>query len=448
MSFIELCRKMISYDSSPSHGTRDLVLWLAETCRERGLAVEVQEEVWGDQQQANIIVRPNNDRPALEFLLQTHLDTPDPGPFGFWSETGHNPFDAHIIENKIYGLGSADVKLDFLCKLEAISSFSNITKWRLPPVLVGTYGEETGMAGALKLIRKNKISAKMALIGEPSDLHLITAGKGMAGVEIRIPYSQEEKSYRVEHNLRESTSTQSRIFHGKSAHSATPHLGESAIKKMLDYLMQLPEGIVVMEIDGGVNFNTVPANAFLEVDPISGVADPMSRKICAIYQALKDLEVQFLAYQDRDFFPTHPTLNIGLMRTSEDHIFLSGSCRIPPVVTNEIYEEWMVRLKQKCQTVGAEFRVTDYKRPYRTDPSSMLVRGCLDEIGQMGLSVETKTQSSTNEASLWSRIGIDCVSFGPGLREGNIHTPKEHVAIDDLKKSVEFYRRIVERFCL
>lgn len=448
MTFIEACRKMISFDSSPAHGTKDLVHWLAEFSRQRKLHVEVQDEVYNDQEQANILVRPVAERPSLEFLLQTHLDTPDPGPFGFWSETGHNPFDAHIIDNKIYGLGAADVKLDFLCKLEAMSAFSDRTQWRLPPVLVGTYGEEIGMPGALKLIRKNKISAKMGLIGEPSNLNLITAGKGLAAVEIRIPYSEAERNYRFDHNLRESTSSQSRVFHGKPAHSSTPHLGESAIKKMFDYLLQMPEGIVVMEMDGGVNFNTVPANAFIELDPASGFADPMSRKMATIYRALKELEVQFLSYNDRDFVPSHPTLNIGLVRTFEDHVFISGSCRIPPVVSNEIYESWMNSLNARCASVGAQFRITDYKRPYRTDENSAFVKGCLAEMGELNLSVKPATQSSTNEASLWSRVGIECVSFGPGAREGNIHTPKEHVAVDDLKKAVEFYRRVIERFCL
>lgn len=448
MNFVETCRKLISFDSSPNHGTMELVQWLAEICRERGLHVEVQDEVYHDQPQANILVRPVKERPVLEFLLQTHLDTPDPGPFGLWHQTGHNPFDAHIIENKIYGLGVADVKLDFLCKLEALSAFSGETAWQLPPVLVGTFGEEFGMPGALKLIRKNKISAKMALIGEPSDLHLITAGKGLASVEIRIPYSDEERYYRLEHNLRESTSTSSRIFNGKPAHSSTPQHGDSAIKKMLEYLQQLPEGIVIMEIEGGVNFNTVPSNSFLEVDPVSGLHDPMSKKISHVYQAIKALEGQFLSYQDPEFRPSHPTLNIGLVRTFEDHVFLSGSCRIPPLITNEIYEQWMNDLRSRCDAVGAQFRISDYKRPYRTEENSVFVKGCLAELGEMGLSTTTTTQPSTNEASLWSRVGIECVSFGPGQRDGNIHTPQEHVAIDDLKKAVEFYRRVIERFCI
>jgi acetylornithine deacetylase/succinyl-diaminopimelate desuccinylase-like protein len=448
MDFVEACRKLISLDSTPEQGNRSAALFAAELCQSKGLFVEKIEEISGDLRQMNLIARPQSERPAKEIMFQTHLDTADPGPFALWTETGHNPFDAHIIDGKIFGIGAADTKLDFLCKLEAISSFDKDTKWRTPPVLVGTFGEETGMTGALKLIRKNKVSTEHAFIGEPSDLHLVTSGKGMAAVEVRVPYDEDEKRYRIEHNLKESTSTQSRIFSGKSAHSSTPHKGESAIKKMLQYLLQMPEDITVMEIDGGVNYNTVPANAFLELDLVGGYKSPMAKKIAAIYKAVSDLEDEFLQYQDEEFDPPYPTLNVGIIRTFSDHVFLSGTCRLPPLVTHEVYEKWMAMLGKVCQSVRADFRITDYKRPFRTEKRTPFIDGCLEELRHLHLSEKIVTQPSTNEASLFVRVGIECVCFGAGKREGNIHTPHEHVLLEDLKKSTEFYRRVIQRFCL
>jgi succinyl-diaminopimelate desuccinylase len=174
----------------------------------------------------------------------------------------------------------------------------------------------------------------------------------------------------------------------------------------------------------------------------------MAAKLSTIYREVRQLESEFLYYRDQDFVPSHPTLNIGVIRTFEDHIFLAGNCRIPPVVSHETYESWMQRLAKVCQSVGAEFRVTDYKRPFRTDKDSVFVRGCMNELKKMDLNSNLTTQASTNEASLFSRVGIECISFGPGKREGNIHTPKEHVAVDDLKKATEFYKKVLERFCL
>lgn len=448
MNFIESCRQFIAIDSTPSHGNKDLARWAAAFCRQKGLFVDEQEEVVGDLMQTNVIARLSDSRPGAEFLLQTHLDTVEPGPYSLWSETDSNPFDAHIIDGKIYGLGAAEVKLDFLCKLEALSFFKNQESWRLPPVLVGTFGEESGMQGALRLIRKNKIAAKMALIGEPSNLQVINAAKGFASVEITVPFSEEELKIRQEHNLRESTSTQSKLFHGKAAHSSTPHLGESAIIKMLESLLMLPESINVMEMDGGINFNTVPSHAFIEIDMGSSVANPISRRLVNIYRAIKSLDQEFLKYIDPDFYPSSPTLNIGLIRTNENDIQISGTCRIPPIITQDIYEQWMEGLKSVCEGNGATFRINDYKKPFRTPPNSILVKGCLDELRSLGLSDQPASLPSTNEASIFSRVGIECVCFGPGLREGNVHTPNEHVAIADLEKAIEFYKKIIERFCL
>jgi succinyl-diaminopimelate desuccinylase len=448
LEFIEACRKFISIDSTPAHGNKEIAEYAAKLCQERGLHVELQNDFVGDVEQVNLIARTQEKRPSLEFLLQTHLDTVDPGPFPLWTHAECNPFDATIIDGKIYGLGTADVKLDFLCKLEALSLFQGNRSWRLPPVLVGTYGEELGMQGALRLIRKNKISARMALIGEPSDLKLIGAGKGFASVEIRIPFSAEEIVYRQEHNLRESTSTQSKLFVGKAAHSSTPHLGESAVIMMLQYLQQLPDSVTVMEIDGGVNYNSVPSHALLEIDIVSNSSKPIVAKIMKIYEAVNLLEKEFGNYKDKDFYPSEPTLNIGLIRTYPDHILIAGTCRIPPIISNEVYELWMGQMRQVCEANASQFRITDYKKPYRTNDTSILVKGCRDELRSMGLPENLTTQPSTNEASIFSRTGIDCLCFGPGKREGNVHTPSEHVVIEDLYKAVDFYKRVIERFCL
>lgn len=443
MDLIEACRKMISIDSTPGQGCRRAAELAAELCRARGLSVELQEEATGGMIEANVIVRPSPERPVEEVLFQTHLDTPDPGPFALWTKTGQNPFDAHIIDGRIHGLGAADVKLDFICKLEAMASVAG-SRLARPPVLVGTFGEETGMTGALKLIRKNRVSAKKALIGEPSGLRLITAGKGFASVEIQIPFEDDERAFRIEHNLSEATSTQSRLFHGKSCHSSVPHQGESAIKKMLDYLSQLPEDLVLMEIDGGDNFNTVPAQAFLEVDPVSGFRHPMAKKIGRIHREILELERVFAFHRDERFVPEHPTLNIGLIRTSEDFVRLCGTCRMSPMISTDVYESWMHGLEKTCGSVGATFRVSDYKKPYQTDENCEFVQGARAELRGMGMSDELQTQSSTNEASLFSRVGIECVSFGPGIREGDIFA--ESVRIDELKAAIEFYGRMMRRF--
>ncbi len=445
MSFIESCRTLIGFDTSPGQSNIPMINWLTELAKSQGLHVETQTCIFEDLEQANIIIRPTSQRGELEFLLQAHLDTINPGSFQAWKKTGFNPFDATIEDGKIYGLGSADSKLDFLCKLEALAGFKNQKSWKLPPVLVGTFAEQSGMTGAMRLIRKNLVTPRFALIAEPTNLQLVNAAKGFACVEIRIPFSAEEINYRQEHNLRESTSTQTKMFIGKPAHSSNPESGESAIVKMLDYLAQMPDGLATMEIDGGTNYNSVPSNAILEID-VSPIQNPVSSKIKKVYESVKKLDLEFKKVKDSQFNPDHSTLNIGLIRTFEDHILMMGNCRLPPSVTQVVYMGWMDSLKNQCDQMGVHFRVLDYKKPFRTLDESIFLRGGLSLLREMGLQDQAVTQPSTNESSLFARLGADCLCFGAGVRDGNVHTPEESVHMDDLTKSKEFYSQMIERF--
>lgn len=448
MDFVQACRQFIAIDSTPTQGAYRASEFAAQFCESLGLFVERQIEPTPYGSEMNIIVRTSARSGNLEFLLQNHLDTVDPGPFHLWSITSNNPFDATILNNNIHGVGSADVKLDFLCKAIALSFFKKRSNdFTLPPVLVGTFGEESGMLGCLKLIRKNKITPKYALIGEPTNLHIANAAKGFASVEIVIPFSNEEIDYRNEHNLRESTSTQSKIFHGVSAHSSTPHLGESAITKMLDYLDNIPDSVAIMEIDGGTNYNTVPSHAFLELD-LTAVNNPINNRIKSIYKAIKKLESEFKNHYDNQFTPPSPTLNIGLIRTFQDHVLISGSCRILPSNSQESFDRWMTNLKIICSDNESFFKITDYKKPFSSINHSILLKGTKDILKSLNLSSDPISLSSTNEISLFSRLGIDCLCFGPGQRDNNIHTPNEHVSLHDLEVAKKFYQSVIERFCL
>ncbi len=447
MDFIEKCRTTIGFDTSPGQSNKAFVEWLKAQAEARGLFIQLQSSFLEDVEQYNIIIRAQEMRPEAEFLLQTHLDTVDPGPFQAWTQNEYNPFDATIVDEKIHGLGAADAKLDFLCKLEALSHFKDQKNWKLPPVVVGTFGEQAGMAGAMKLIRKNLVSPRFALVGEPTDLKLVYAAKGFAKVEIRLPFSEQEINYRHDHNLKESTSTQSKIFLGKAAHSSNPESGDSAIVKMFQYLSQMPDNVAIMEVDGGTNYNSVPSNAFLELD-VHAVQDPIAPKLKKVYKLVQGLEEEFKKYTDKEFTPSHPTLNIGLIRTHDDHVMMMGNCRIPPMITQSVYLSWMDGLKNECEKFGAQFQVSDYKRPFKTSEQSTFLRGGLDILRAMGLDSGGVTQPSTNESSLFARLGADCLCFGPGAREGNVHTPSENVKIEDLKTAIEFYRRMIERFSL
>ena len=414
-----------------------------------GLEAEVIEEIHNGVTQANIIVRTEKFQVGdTDFLLQTHLDTVDPDNFSLWKKNDFNPFEASIEDGKIYGLGAAEVKLDFLCKLNVLKKFKGSPFKSMKPVLIGTFGEETGMQGTLKLIRKNKINAKYAVIGETTDLKIVNASKGYAVVEIRVPFSEAEKEYKESRQESESIVTETKVFSGKSSHSSTPHLGDNAIQKIFDFLQKMPESMVLIDADGGTRFNMVPSQAMIELDLTSHVSDLIIVKLNKIYRVLQEVEADMQRWTNDNFAPPHSTLSIGLIRTNDETVRLGGSCRILPNITQEQYESWMKKIAKVCEDVGAQFVIMDYKRPFHTDEKSVLIKTAQSILERMGLDSKCRALASTNEASLLSRLGVECLCIGAGLREGNVHTTEEHVKIEDLEKATFLYEQLVERFCL
>lgn len=447
MNFLDSCRHLVGLDSTPSHGNLAAAEFVGRLCEQAGLHVEFQRENLEGVDQCNVIARPQKERPGREVMLQTHLDTVDAGHFSLWTKTQSNPFNASIYDDIMYGLGTADAKLDFLCKLEAVKPL--IGKNLVTPfVLVATFGAQTGMAGAIRLIRRKKINAVRALIGEPTQMNLVTASSGIAVVEVTVPFSDDERAYRRDHDLLESSSSQSRLFTGKAAHSSAPDLGQNAIMKMMEYLAQLPEGVAVMDLNGGINYNSVPAQAIFEIDTVASFRDPILPKISKIYSGLMALEREMREFHEEGFNPPYPTMNIGMIRTDETEVRLTGSCRLPPSVTDADYDGWMRKLDLAVREVGATFRVKDYRRGFQADEASEFVKGAQQILSQLGLSPKLHKSALSSEANVFVRLGIECLVWGPGQSVGNSHAPNENIKVKDLRTATDFYRLMVERFCL
>ena len=194
------------------------------------------------------------DRAASPLLLNTHLDTVPPGEAALWTECGGKPFEASINGDRIYGLGAADTKLDFLAKAIALAECGKPGRdvW-----LVGTFGEEHGLVGAKEFAASDMLPKNaIAMVGEPSHLKVITAHKGLMTFELSMHFDP----------VRADRDFDSRkiAFSGKAAHSSTPALGENAIVKALAAMRSEPQ-LHLVSIDGGDAVNKVPARCEIVV---------------------------------------------------------------------------------------------------------------------------------------------------------------------------------------
>lgn len=143
----------------------------------------------------NVVAIAGTKRRA-ELALVCHTDTVpfDPG----WAHA----IDPVVRDGKLYGRGSCDVKGCLACVLAAIAQIK-IDRLKKPLALVLTADEEVGCVGAKLLAKKKAVRARYTIVGEPTGLRPVRAGKGYGLAEI--------------------------VVHGKEAHSAFPARGKSAI---------------------------------------------------------------------------------------------------------------------------------------------------------------------------------------------------------------------------
>ena len=142
--------------------------------------------------------------PRPELALSTHMDTVPPF------------IPSRETEDRIYGRGSCDAKGIIMAQIAAAE------KLRAEDIHVGLLflvGEERDSQGA-QAANEQPRGVKYLINGEPTENRLATASKGTLRVEL--------------------------IARGKMAHSAYPHLGESATEKLLDAVhdvrkLKLPE---------------------------------------------------------------------------------------------------------------------------------------------------------------------------------------------------------------
>jgi len=446
LDFVDACRRFIATDSTPNAGTVAIANFAAELCQQAGLSVELQEGVIAGVAQSNVIARTDVAPKDGELLLLTHLDTVEAGSFSLWSETDFNPFNASIHGDKIYGLGSANSKLDFLCKLEALKSFDK-NKLKVPLILVGTYGEELGMGGTKKLLQHKKIMSAEALVGCPTHMNPVIASNGNAVIDFFIPFSEDERAYKTEHSQRESTSTHSRIFRGRAAHSAQPQMGENAIIKLVSYLNELPSSTTILSIDGGVHHNIVPDQAMIEVDMSRSFKNNLGQKFLRLTRELENLATEFIKYEDKRFSPTMPSYNIGVVRTYEDGLQVIVNLRLTPNVLETVLQSWRQRIKEFCQPMEIRVRVRDYKLPMVMNDASKLLSFGVKILKDLELEPKLSAETATNESSLLMGHGIECLVIGPGQGAGNSHGPNEYNSMKELQRAISFYKRFIGGWC-
>lgn len=433
-----------------------MVDYLAPLCTAAGLRVETHSELRDGQEQHNLLAWRGGDGDGA-LLLGTHLDTVPPGDPAAWTACGGRPFTLTQRDGELFGLGTADVKLDFLCKLAALDRLRS-EPLRRPVLLAGTYGEEVGRYGADLLVRRLWPRPALALVGEPTELRPCAAHKGY--VEIHVA-AVATGSPRV------ATAPTWRLrFDGAAAHSSQPDQGISANDLLLDALPALVHGGAgVVRISGGETINTVcPRAEVLVAAPqrpgAATATEPAGEEGGRFQPALAAalLEVHALTKRLRDdlatirhegFRPAHSTVNNGLLALDAHGFRHVCDVRLLPGDGPKAALERHLDALRAIQPRGVDMSVTTRldAPPFAARRDSTTLAALESVLNDRGLSTTPELKSGTTEATVYAQAGLDTVVFGPGAALGNIHKPDEHVPAAHLRTATDVYEAVVRRLC-
>jgi acetylornithine deacetylase/succinyl-diaminopimelate desuccinylase-like protein len=456
--FLSAAADLIGIDSRSSLSDRAVVDFLAPLCRAAGLQVQVQREVRHGVEQLNLLARHDGGDGA-PLLLGTHLDTVPPGDPTLWTVSGGHPFVLTERDGDLYGIGSADVKLDFLCKLAALERLRHEAV-RRPTILAGTYGEEVGRFGAELLVRELRPLPTVALVGEPTGLRPCTSHKGYVEVHVEgRPLQVKEEVDTPVWRLR---------LAGVPAHSSQPDRGVSANDLLLDALPGLMRGGArVLTIAGGEVVNAVCPSAEAVVaaphlpDVIGAVVDPVAKAarvscppladaLVRIHGLTRELRGSLAEHVVAGFQPSCSTVNNGLLTLGPKGFRYVADVRLlPGEAPRRALDAYLRRLRHE-RTDGVELSVGTRLAapPFVARPDSLAARALEGALAERSLATSAELKSGTTEATVYAQAGIDTVVFGPGAAAGIIHKPDEHVPLAHLHTATDVYEAVIRRLCL
>ena len=186
-------------------GNRGVINLLAGWLEDMGFSCEILP-MPDTPHKANLIATLGKGSGGL--ILSGHTDTV-PCDDTLWSQS---PFELTERDNRLYGLGTCDMKSFLALAMEAARDLKP-EHMKQPLIILATADEETTMNGARELVRLGRPKARYAVIGEPTGLAPLTMHKGIMMERITLT--------------------------GQSGHSSDPSKGRNAMDAMHRVMSEL-----------------------------------------------------------------------------------------------------------------------------------------------------------------------------------------------------------------
>ena len=220
MNVVALTRELVAFQSPSHESNAEVSHFIADRLRQVGFEMElVTYRDHAGVEKVNVLGRAGPDParspnlPGLAYFCHS-----DVVPADTWVGPGR-PYAATEQDARLYGRGSCDMKgsaASMLCAIDRI----DLTRLQSPLYFVCTADEEWSYAGAQQVVAQSSMYREMvkaqpyALIGEPTELQVVHAHKGICKLQI--------------------------TSHGEAAHSSTRE-GKNANLAMIPFLQSVKE---------------------------------------------------------------------------------------------------------------------------------------------------------------------------------------------------------------
>ncbi|MBK3392657.1 acetylornithine deacetylase [Psychrobacter sp. M9-54-1] len=382
---IDWLTRLIAFDTVSRHSNLALIDDVKAYCEQLGLTVDL---TFNDvKNKANLFVTVPAGKDADEInhglVLSGHTDVVPVDGQDWTSE----PFTATIRGNKLYGRGACDMKGFIACALTLLPQavkLSNAGQLRRPLHLALSFDEEVGCLGAPLLLADLKargITPDYCIVGEPTNMAMVVAHKGIAVYRCRV--------------------------HGKSAHSSLTAQGVNAISyasRLIGYVDELAQEISHRSDNDGL-FD-VPYST-LSVGTIQGgTATNIVPNLCEFTFDYRNLP--------------HMT---------QDDILAPIAAKVAELST---------QMQARAADTGIEL-LQEESVPAMTDNDSAELQALI--IALTGDDTRHKVAYAT-EGGQFTNSGIPTIICGPGSIE-QAHKADEYVALSEMARCDEFLQKLL-----
>lgn len=379
---LEMISKLISYDTTSRNSNMELITYIQQYLDGLGVASTLVPNEDKSKASLYATVGPD-DKPGV--MLSGHTDVvPVDG-----QEWDSDPFNVIEKDARLYGRGTSDMKGFIALVLAKLPVFME-RGLETPIHLAFSYDEEVGCVGVrpmIDMINGLPIKPRMAIIGEPTSMQVITGHKG-------------KRSYRAK-------------IRGFEAHSSLAPTGVNAIEYASRFISHLQTMARRLQADG-------PFDELYDVQHTT-VHTGVIRGGTALNIVPKDCEIEF------------------------EFRYIGGDD--PDTIEAEIIHQAKEILEPEMQAVQPD---TGIEIDCHNDMPGLdmgVDHEVVTFVKQLaGRNDHAKVAFGTEAGLFQNRGGIPCVVCGPGSIE-QAHKPNEFISLEQLDKGEAFLDRLMDRIC-